>query len=218
MALEFVRLVQLHNMQNGRVRQVLVLGKIETGGTSPEKRISSNFFTVPLKKASQSSKTYYYPNRPAPVMKMGNVSTGSQWGMDYYDEWKKNLPKLLSETKSNTPFTDLAVFILRNDSFDESDACLREVLSKKIALRFSEPLAVFWIRQMEAEKVFLKHANAPFQNEVSIPFSDDRTDPAINGSSKELLSALDKNVLIDRILYLEKLLDAQEIEYQSISN
>lgn len=33
-------------------KQVTELGKIDVGGTTPEKRISSNFFTVPLKKAS----------------------------------------------------------------------------------------------------------------------------------------------------------------------
>ena len=81
-------------------------------------RISSNFFTVPLKKGSQSAKVYFYPNRPVPVLKLGQVATGITWGISYFEDWIKNLPELLVDVKSSSPFTDLAVFVLKDFNFD----------------------------------------------------------------------------------------------------
>src|SRR5579863_2784899 len=45
--LEFTKLVLLNKVQ-GKITQVSELGKIDHTGKDPEKRISSNFLTVPL--------------------------------------------------------------------------------------------------------------------------------------------------------------------------
>lgn len=216
--LEFVKLVMLKNAADMQVRQVSVLGKVEKGGNSPEKRISSNFLTVPLKKASDSAKAYNYPSRPASLLKMGASATGLKWGAEYHDDWRTNLPKFLSEIKSNTPFTDLAVFVFRDAKIPAGTQNIRDALIDLIKARFSDDLAMFWSKRIDAEKVFFKHGDDPFRNsyQESLPEAS-ATSENSSGSDPESLKSLDKQILVDRIVYLEGLLEAQEIEYQSIT-
>jgi hypothetical protein len=214
MELEYVKLVQLKPFDDRQVRHVVVLGRIAKGGNSPEKRISSNFFTVPVKKASESAKVYNYPNRPAPLLKMGLSATHIKWGVDYHNDWKTSLPKLLVELKGNTPFTDLAVFVTRNDLLSDGSVKVHEALSFAIRNRFGEDLATFWAKRMDAEKVFFKHGEDPFRSVYSDPLTMDDLSTEGRANNREALKALDKDVLIDRIVYLEGLLDAQDIEYQ----
>jgi hypothetical protein len=217
MELEYVKLVQLKPSEDRQVRHVVVLGRIDKGGTSPEKRISSNFFTVPVKKASESAKVYNYPNRPAPLLKMGSSATHIKWGVDYHNDWKTSLPKLLVELKGNTPFTDLAVFVTRNDHLPDGSVKVHEALSSSIQKRFGEDLATFWAKRMDAEKVFFKHGEDPFRSSYNDPLAVDDLSTESMASDKEALKTLDKDVLVDRVVYLEGLLDAQDIEYQSIT-
>jgi len=213
MALEFVKLVRLKNGADLGIRQVSVLGKIERGGNSPEKRISSNFFTVPVKKASESAKSYNYPNRPSPLLKMGLAATGLKWGVDYHDSWRNNLPKLLTEMKGNTQFTDLAIFAFRNDSLPEAENA-REALSEALKKRYSEDFAMFWSGRMEAEKVFFKHGDDPFRSSYQDSLTESMFSAIVGTSDREPLKSMDKESLIDRIVYLEGLLDAHDIEFQ----
>lgn len=215
--LEFVKLVMLKNTDDMQVRQVSVLGKIEKGGTAPEKRISSNFLTVPLKKASESAKAYNYPSRPASLLKMGASATGLKWGADYHDDWRTNLPRFLSEVKSNTPFTDLAIFVFRDAKVSADSQNVRDALADLIKNRFSEDFAAFWTKRIDAEKVFFKHGDDPFRPTHQESLSETTVISEASASDAESLKSLDKQTLVDRIVYLEGLLDAQEIEYQSIN-
>jgi hypothetical protein len=214
--LEFVKLVRLKNSSDMKVRQVLVLGKVETGGTAPEKRISSNFLTVPLKKASEAAKVHNYPNRPAPLLKMGMAATGVKWGVDYHNDWRTNLPKFLSETKGSTPFSDLAIFVCRNEKVPKSAQNYREALAIVLKEKFSEDLAEFWSKRIEAEKVFMNHGDDSFRNSYNESLTEEAFAIQSSASDKGMLNSLEKPVLVERVLYLEGLLDAQEIEYQSI--
>ncbi|MCF8723334.1 hypothetical protein LQ236_001354 [Nitrospina gracilis] len=218
MELEFIKLMQLKPSEDKEARHVVVLGKVEKGGTPPEKRISSNFFTVPVKKASESAEACNYPNRPAPLLKMGSAAARIKWGIDYHNDWKTNLPKLLVELKGNTPFTDLAVFVTRNDPIPKDYTKVHEALSFAIRNRFGQDLATFWEKRMDAEKVFVKHCEDPFRSSYSDPLTADAFTMECNGSDRAALKTLDKDVLADRIVYLEGLLDAQDIEYQSITD
>lgn len=215
--LEYVKLVQLKPSDEGKVRHVVTLGKIDKGGSPPEKRISSNFFTVPVKKASESAKVYTYPNRPAPLLKMGAAATNIKWGVDYHNDWKTSLPKLLMELKSSTPFTDLAVLVTRNDPFSDGSMKMHVALSSAIHKRFGEDLADFWAKRMDTEKVFFKHGEDPFRSSYSDPLAADYLSMESRASDKEALKTLDKDVLVDRVVYLEGLLDDQDIEYQLIT-
>jgi hypothetical protein len=214
MKLAFLRLVFL-GLTNKKVMQVVTLGKIDTGGRSPEKRITANFLTVPLKKASVSNKPYLYPSRPAPVLQMGNIATGLEWGIGYFDDWKRNLPRLLSEVKSNTQFTDLAVFVLRNIEFRGND--FRGELMQSIESMFTSDFSEFWKRQIESEKVFFKHGVSPFQTTPPITIAGPSAADEIPKSVPEILKRNDTLTLLKRIEYLEGLLDSLGIGYQPIS-
>jgi hypothetical protein len=215
--LEYVKLVQLKPSEDGQVRHIVTLGRIDKGGNSPEKRISSNFFTVPVKKASEASTVYNYPNRPAPLLKMGLTATDMKWGVDYHDDWETSLPKLLVELKGSSPFTDLAIFVTRNDPLPEGTIKLNDALSYAVHNRFSEKLAIYWVKRMDAEKVFFKHGEYPFQPYYSDPLAVDNLLIEGRSSDKEVLQTLDKKALVDRVVYLEGLLDVQNIEYRSIT-
>lgn len=211
---EFARLVQLHDGKKGEKRQVAVLGKIHVGGKSPDKRISSNFFTVPLKKASQSSKPYLYPNRPAPVLKMGQHSTGISWGLDKYDDWQSNLSKLLMDFKSNTPFTDLAIFVLRDNEFQNPSDVMKE-LGEGLKLRFGEELSRFWNTRIGKEIVFFKFSGEAFQSNVPAFFLETKGgSPGFKYPDDVVGTKI--FVLEKRIEYLEGLLEANEIEFDDI--
>jgi hypothetical protein len=211
---EFIKLVLLKPDEDSRTRQICELGKIQTGVQEPEKRISSNFFTVPLKKASELSKANSYPRRPGPVLKMGRLSANMKWGVKHHEQWEENFPKLLSEVKSNTPIFDLVVFILRNDNLPQHTDELREIIFKAASTRFSDTLVAFWLKQIDAEKVFIKHALEPFQAEYR-----DALSISSEGSTTEKfqnLRALNKDDLIKRISYLERVLDEKQVKYQKI--
>ncbi|RAJ98466.1 hypothetical protein [Aliidiomarina maris] len=216
MELEYVKLVQLKSFDDGVIRHVSVLGKIDIGGKHPEKRISSNFFTVPLTKASKSTTEYDYPSRPAPIMKMGLSATQIKWGLSYHSDRKKNLPKLFTEFKSNTPFTDLAVFVSRYDSLPEKVATIHEALTFVIRDRFEEDFANFWLARINSEKIFFRPMDQPFSSTFSDALVTDNNFRTSSNTDEEALRALEKGVLEKRVIYLESLLDAQDIKYQPI--
>jgi len=203
--LEFARLVLLEKTSDF-IMQVAELGKATTGGKSPEKRISSNFLTVPLKKASEQSKAYTYPNRPsAPLIKMGLTATGCNWGMTKYESWSDNLPKLLTEIKEPTVFTDLAIFIMRDNVLNvSSQDSYMDALAPLIKQRFTEDLCTFWVERIKKEHVFAKHINAPYS------VRHEKLSKKINTIGKDN-NSIDK--YLEHIEYLQNLLSENSIEY-----
>ena len=186
------------------------------GKPTPKDRISSNFFTVPVKKATESTTAYYYPHRPKkPLLKIGKAATGIEWGIDYHTDWRDNLPQFITEVKSNTPFTDLAIFIFRHERLPEGHDNVRDALCSVMQERFGEGLVEFLSRRMDAEKIFFKHGDDPF----SAVYQDSLTESpfsAVGGvSNRDELQTLDKTVLVDRVVYLESLLAAHDIDYQN---
>jgi|GEM_PF-3823322 len=207
--LEFTKLVLL-NKAKGKIVQVSELGKIDNIGKDPEKRISSNFLTVPLKNASDHSTPYSYPKRPAtPLMKLGEAATGLKWGIDYFDKWKVNLPILLSDIKQSTTFTDLAIFIFRDTFFEDGLQEYKEALSSAIKTKFTSQLSEFWSEWIEKEKLFVKHIKSPFSIEHQ-PFGRNIT------TDQSKYNSLDKDVLINHITYLEDLLSIYHINHKPL--
>jgi len=192
---------------------VSILGEIDENGNTPEKRISSNFFTVPLKKASQISAEFVYPHRPSPVFKMGELSTGLSWGVDYFDEWDKNLPKLLSDTKSRTPFIDLSLFVFRCSEIPSNSKDLWPVLFELIRKRFSNRLSSFWCKRISSEKVFWQKPKDLFQQTFLPALLSFKEQEISISKRRDLLLNLRQDRLIDRILYLEDLLNTYNIVY-----
>lgn len=205
--LEFTKLVLIES-NNGIFKQVAELGKIDIGGISPEKRISSNFFTVPLKKASGQSEPYYYPRRPsAPVLKMGLAATGKKWGVELHDNWSSNFPILLSEVKDPTPFLDLAVFICRDCRWESENTDLVSAINEQIKKKFTRQISEYWTTRIEKEKILAHHLDLPFSDHHS-PFAD-----SIIEEVQTDYAQMNKSELIERIRVLEELLTENGVKY-----
>lgn len=166
LAFEFEKLVLIS--KSPELKQVIELGKITEGGTAPEKRISSNFLTVPLKKASEQKRLFTYPGRPAPLFKMGSAGTGCNWGLTYFDDWKSNFLKFFIGIKSNTPLIDLSVFVFRDQPFETNGKDLTNNLEEHIKSRFTKGLTDFWIAQIKKEKLWFNYAKDLFIDHHSV--------------------------------------------------
>lgn len=201
--LEFTRLVLVGNSDRG-VRQVTELGKIEDAGTHPEKRISSNFLTVPLKKASNQTTPYYYPNRPKhPLFKMGLAATGKQWGISLHDNWMLNFLAILTTIKGSTPLLDLAVFVCRDCVIDDVTTDIFTALEEQLNKRFTKKLAEFWILRMEKERAMPRGVEIPFAG-YHAPFASIYKRAT---TSVKQYAQMNKHELIARIHHLEFMLE-----------
>lgn len=211
--IEFINLVLIDD-RKGYVKQVLELGKIDEGDKHPEKRISSNFLTVPLKKASESARPYFYPKRPAsPLLRMGHAATGLKWGMQRHESWAQNIPILFSEIKESTPFLDIAIFSLRHSPIDGATDDLLIALKEGLNKKFTKELASFWGAMIEKEKLLARHITKDLFSPTYQPFIS----LSRKNESQEIkmrLSIYDKDALMKRILDLESLLDLNNIKYE----
>ncbi len=210
-ALEFARLVLL-DPAPGEIKQVLELGKVFGGGKDPAKRLSSNFLTVPLKKATEQAGAFFYPKRPpsAPMIRLGQAATGLKWGMEYHQDWPTSLPKLLSEVKDSTPFTDLAIFVMRDTVLTGSDYI--QVLSNAINSRFSDQLAEFWVEKIKKEKLLAKHILVSPFSSTHQPFARSRQIILANR-----FDDVSRDELLSYISHLEGILHANQIQFKSLS-
>jgi hypothetical protein len=205
--LEFLKLVLVDN-RHGRISQVCELGKISKVSQAPEKRLSSNFLTVPLKKASQQAEPYHYPKRPStPLIKMGQRATGVNWGMERHENWRENLPKFFSEVRTSTVFTDLAIFVMRDTEFRQPQTSnYVDVLSELLKERYSTELSIFWIEKIKKDDFMVKH--------ITNPFSDTHESFLKKYEQSENRSNLTNETSKDeRILYLEGLLHQHGITF-----
>lgn len=200
--MEFTRLVLVGN-SHGVVRQVTELGRIEEAGTHPEKRISSNFLTVPLKKASNQTPPFYYPSRPKyPLFKMGFAATAKQWGVSFHDNWMSNFLAILTTIKGSTPLLDLAVFVCRDCAIDDGATDIFTALEEQLKKRFTRNLADFWIQRIEKEKVMPRGVVVPFADHHAPFASFYKQAPA----PVKQYEQMNKSELIARIHQLEAIL------------
>lgn len=204
--LEFSKLVKIKSRDPNISRSVVELGKIETGGTPPEKRISSNFFTVPLKKASIVNVEFSYPKRPAPLLKMGIFATGRNWGVCLDDDWQCNLPRFLAETRTTTPFIDLAIFVLKSHRFP--NAINNELEAIEVALHslYGASITIYWMAKIHSELRFRRGFSFQFVDTYNDPLSDG--EPVIEEKLSDPLnlSAMSHVQLIERVQFLERLI------------
>lgn len=203
---EFSRLVQLKT--GSEPYYVVNLGEVAVGGNPPEKRFSSNFLTTAMKKATTSVTPYEYPARPAnPLLLLGPSATGLMWGMDRHSDWKINLPVFLEGRKTKTPFTDLAIFVLRQRGIDSEAENLQEGLFDGLCEIFTVELCEFWKKQISLEKVYFGSADTPFNGTASSPFSDCSWMGNFQSTDKA-------SVLTSRVSYLEGLLKVHNIPFE----
>jgi hypothetical protein len=204
--LEFTKLVLVGNSHDG-VKQVTELGRIEEAGTHPEKRISSNFLTVPLKKASNQTTPFYYPSRPkSPLFKMGLAATSKKWGVSVHDNWMSNILAILTTIKGATPWLDLAVFVCRDCAIDDGTADIFSALKGQLKMRFTRDLADFWVQRIDKEKIMARGVETPFSDHYA-PFADSYKQPHAPTKPYEQMR---KSELIDRIHQLESILATKD--------
>lgn len=112
---------------------------------------SSNFLTVPLKKASISASPRPYPGRPFPLITLGVGP--EKWGAEKHPDWKINLLKFIENRDCGEDFFPLIVYLLRYQDlgpYISSDFPngLRSALSEF----FTEELSDYLVSNSSADK------------------------------------------------------------------
>jgi hypothetical protein len=204
--LEFTKLV-LVGHRHGRVMQVIELGKVDEGGPNPDTRLSSNFLTVPLKKASELAGPLLYPRRPnAPLLVLGGTTPEDKWAVAYHGDWRDHFLKMLTSVTSATPMRDLAIFVCRDCGIDAKSTDLFEVLGMKLADRFTAGLSDYWRQRIEKERPFAQNFDGSFVEQY-ISFSV----PSVSREGRiRQYDGWNKSDLIARIRQLESGLGTAE--------
>lgn len=192
--LEFVKLVLLHNL-NGNPIQIFEFGKVDYTNISPEKRISANFLTVPLKKATTHTEPYYYPKRPnAPLLNMGLVATKKKWGMMRNENFAVNIFTILNTARSSTPAFDLSVLVLRDTKFPSSQQDIFSALSEQLPKKFTPEVAQLLSKRIDKEKVLIRTKFESFidhySNFINLETSNKVSDDPYKNMSREDLIAI----------------------------
>lgn len=207
--LEFSRLTMLDN-SDGVLKQVTEFGKIDKNGIVPELKISSNFFSVPVKKASMRQDISLYPNRPkAPVLSMGQASTGQAWGITLYKEWQANFPKLLSEARTATPHIDLAIFLLRDHCLNNINDDFFKIINNAIKIKFTNCFSNYFETKINEERIFHKLSTNPFTTSYKSFCQNYKSED----QSYERFNNMKKDDLIKRLIYLENILIRNKLEF-----
>ena len=207
---EFRKLVSLE-----RGAQVVELGAVEYGyAKSPEKRLESNFLTSQLKKASEAVSTMDYPKRPKPLLRLGKVDSGMNWGVTAHPDWRENFPIFFNNTGSKTPFTDFAIFIFKYEDFVAGKDVWSSIF-EKFAEKYPKSITDFFIQKIQAERVFFKYLDEAVFDEVredlSSAFRENLQRPC---SREDALRAWSKDALVQKILRLEARLDKLGAVYE----
>lgn len=159
---------------NGEEWMVMNLGEIDyTGTRTPEKKINGDFFTTPLKRASQMLDGMDYPGRPLgrPLLCLGKSVGGECWGIGKHLEWADNLPYYLMNRCSAFPWTALAVFVLREHEWGDSAKKDSEDFGGALRGKFTEELCAFWEQRMRHEsRKFADFGGADFQQKRPMPW------------------------------------------------
>lgn len=205
--LEFAKLVQLAPYQ-GIFRQVQALGWVTLGGNEPEKRLSSNFLTVPVKKAASQTADVLYPNRPssAPLLKLGKASTGSKWGIQVYENWSKSFPKYFEQVPTSTFSFDLAIFLSRHEKIDDTVSDLTSAVKGCLRNQFSCLVSDPWIARIQKERIYAKDLDRPAFEVDYRPWEELLTPTDVEPESRDELAG--------RIVYLEGLLQKHNIPFE----
>ena len=147
---QFMRLVTISQEP---LLQIQSFGVVTQGSTPPEKRASANFLTTPLKRASQAAEAQAYPKRPAPLLELGQTEANVRWGVRRHPKWRTNFGRFITETRSNTPFIDLAVVVLRDANVADLEGNGADVLKLALQERFSDAVSSLWGRNIANEKM-----------------------------------------------------------------
>lgn len=201
---QFLNLVVISQAPAAHINE---LGRVTTEGARPGKRISANFLTTPLKRASQAAQPLDYPRRPSPLLVLGVAEGGSRWGVTRHAEWKANLASFLADNNSKTPFIDLAVVLSRRHKMTAKRYLDHTDLAKALKALFSDELAAVWEKHLRVES---KRAACP---EISLQPSESRVLYPPTQSAATQSVRVGKVSERTRIWYLESLLTQKGIPF-----
>lgn len=183
------------------LRQVEAFGRVRSDGPSPEKRVSANLLTTRLKAASKSVDPIAYPTRPAPLLMLGLGD--NRWHVARHLDWQRNLMSYFRSVRSRSPLTHLAVFVLRATPVTMDGSEFMPAIEAAIRLRFSRPLAQFWVGGMRAESAFNPDLGLAVQAAPSRALGEGRAN-----------SAGGRRSCRQRVEYLEDLLRSNGILFE----
>lgn len=130
--------------------EVCNLGEINDKARHGTARIGNDFLTAQLKQAN-STKGDDYPSRPAPILRIG-VGT-DHWSIKKHTKWKLNLDKFFEGRKSLSPFTHLAIFLIKSKPILAPSSTFIETLKKELSTLFTTELSEFIIEKIDSESV-----------------------------------------------------------------
>jgi hypothetical protein len=205
---QYSKLVTVKNNGSESVDFIQDLGKIEINSPfTPDKKISSNFLTVPLKKASDSDKPQDYPKRPKPLLRLGKVGNVGRWGIEMHPSWQENFHLFLEDRKSKTKYFDLAIVVLRDEEFEGTQS-LKEALSELLRKKFSSELSTFWNSKLNWEIKTFKEGTSKWYDKT-YPDTFEKFDWLEKKAADHSVKSLS-----NRILYLENLLRSNNINFK----
>lgn len=199
-AIAYSELVTVTHMDNMVGRHVAELGKVECGGKDPESKIRSNFFSTQVKEGAAASSPLDYPRRPAPLLHIGPIKGLMGGFVTYHPIWKNSLDTFLSQLKTSTPYTDLAIFSLRSIKTASAKTNLQGVLESMLGDVFTDGLCKYWSSKIEAERKFSPYKSSVFLSERYVDAIAEMNKP----SRKEVLITMSKQELVEIILKLEE--------------
>ena len=213
---QYSKFVTLRTCGLSNVWSVCSLGSITRYGADPAKRISSNFLTTPLKKASERAKPMDYPSRPCPLLCLGPGLGAGNWGIKAHSDWERNISMFLSERVSRVPFTDLAIFTLRDSEFSPKNT-LNDTLMDLICIRFSKRLTSYWAKQLsrESKSKGLPQERSWYGPEYHRAFEDEDWIARIGFADQEAMQDDRVTYLEKRVSYLECLLKEHRINFKT---
>lgn len=193
----YSQLVTITPDNRNTLRHVAELGRIEYGGKTPESKIRSNFFSRQIDAGEEASGVSEYPRRPAPLMLIGPDSA-SKCTVRLHPLIKTSLAQYLSCLRTNTPYTDLAIFCLRTEPIEEGTD-LTTSLCHKLETCHTSELAQLWTQKITSERKF-----SPYEGMLFLaPRFVDALASYAKPSRAEELATKKKEELIEIILKLE---------------
>lgn len=196
LSLEFDRLLRVASQKS-----IVELGVVTFGGKGPRERLSSNFLTTHIPSARQQSGAFLYPKRPQPpILVLGKDGTGLTNGIKKSSTWSAGLEAHLADVQSRTPFSDLAIFVLRGKAVVGCGDCIQDVLASELKKLYPAEVAEFWAKKIKAERLFAKYY--PVFGYLADTYGD-MLAAMTSPSRRAELKSMSKHDLIELILTLE---------------
>ncbi|WP_179091831.1 AAA family ATPase [Paenibacillus borealis] len=167
----FVETLLIGFDEDNRELQASNLGFVEIVENSLEKKVSSNFLTVPVKKGSRQQDLLPYPGRPGPLVNLGVLTTThDKWGITKNPDWKENFPKFINRRICGEDTFPLIVFLLRDKALvnlESNDA--QVILESSLKDFITDETAEFLVSLAEVPEEW---GTANFFSENYVPLAD----------------------------------------------